>query len=352
MLPVTVTRRLVDGAKMGNRPVRRYAGIHPAGRKPRSAGTVYGGMRLTHRTPTILAAACAALLAACSDEGPSGPSGTDLPDLPDWDGRREIAVSIPFADRERTFLGHLPLGYDHERRVPLLLVYHGSGMNAGLMRQATGFDWVANDRGFAVLYVDAADGFYPIPCPGCTNDGRSGYEEIGFARHIVRWMSERYAVHPDSVYATGFSMGGYFVNYLGCATDSPVRGIAPVAAGARDDFDRFCGSPRPTVLIIHALQDLVAPIDGGENSMSIAELAELWRAHGRCDPVPLEWEYPADADGPPAVHASRWGGCAGNGPVRLDVIDGSGHRWLTAADNANGIDLSETIAGFFFPAAP
>jgi len=37
------------------------------------------------------------------------------------------------------------------------------------------------------------------------------------------------------------------------------------------------------VLIIHAIQDLLAPIEGGANSMSIAELAEMWRSHGRCD---------------------------------------------------------------------
>jgi len=39
---------------------------------------------------------------------------------------------------------------------------------------------------------------------------------------------------------------------------------------------------KPT-LIIHALQDTVAPIEGGANSMSIAELAEMWRSHNRCD---------------------------------------------------------------------
>ena len=42
------------------------------------------------------------------------------------------------------------------------------------------------------------------------------------------------------------------------------------------------------VLIVHALQDFVAPIDGGPNSMSIPELADLWRTHGRCDATPVE----------------------------------------------------------------
>ena len=79
--------------------------------------------------------------------------------------------------------------------------YHGSGMHAELMRQATGLDWIANDHGFAVIYPDASDGFFPIPCPGCENDGRDGFEEINFAREIIRWTSETYAVHPDFEYA-------------------------------------------------------------------------------------------------------------------------------------------------------
>jgi polyhydroxybutyrate depolymerase len=302
--------------------------------------------------PTFALGLCILLLAGCSDDGPSDPGSGELPVLPEWDGRREFIGTLTFAGRERSFIGHLPLSYDHERRVPLLLAYHGSGMDAELMRQATGLDWIANDHGFAVAYPDASDGFFPIPCPDCPNDGRDGFEEIDFAREIIRWTSETYAVHPDSVYATGFSMGGLFINYLGCAPNSPVRGIAPVAAGARDDFDGFCSTPRPKVLIIHALQDFLAPIEGGANSMSIAELAELWRSHNRCSATAAEWDYPSGAAGLPTVHAKRWDGCSGRGPVRLDVIDGMGHWWPRADDNPSGLDVGEVIADYFFPLAP
>jgi polyhydroxybutyrate depolymerase len=303
--------------------------------------------------PPLTACLCLLLLAGCSDGGPSDPGG-ELPELPEWDGRREFAATLTFAGRERSFIGHLPLSYDHERRVPLLLAYHGSGMTAELMRQVTGLDWIANDHDFAVIYPDASDGFFPTPCPGCNNEGRDGFEEIDFAREIIRWTSSTYAVHPDSVYATGFSMGGFFINYLGCAPDAPVRGIAPVAAGARDDFDGFCTAfrPRPSVLIVHALQDFVTPIEGGPTTMSIPELAELWRTHGRCGSGATEWEYPSGAVGLPTVQAKRWDGCAGEGPVRLDVIDGAGHWWVTTSDNPNGVDIGETIADYFFPLDP
>lgn len=304
------------------------------------------------RSSTLALGLSVLLLTGCSDDAPAGPGDVDLPELQEWDGHREFAEVLTFAGRERSFIGHLPSSYDHERRIPLLLAYHGSGMHAELMRQVTGLDSLADDHGFAVIYPDASDGFFPIPCPGCENDGRDGFEEIDFAREIIRWTSRTYAVHPDSVYATGFSMGGFFINYLGCAPNSPVRGIAPVAAGARDDFTDFCSRSRPKVLIVHALQDLMAPIDGGSNTMSIAELANLWRTHGDCDGLPTEWDYPAGAIGLPTVHAKRWDGCAGLGPVRLDVIDGRGHWWLTASDNENGVDIGETLADYFFPAEP
>lgn len=309
-------------------------------------------MRVTKTLPTGAAAAvCASLLIACSDGPPGDPDSGELPELPAWDGRREFVATLTFAGRERTLIGHLPSSYDHEARVPLLLAYHGSGMSAALMREVTGLDWIANDHGFAVAYPEASDGFFPVPCPDCDNEGRDGFEEIEFAREIVRWISGTYAVHPDSVFATGFSMGGFFVHYLGCAARSPVRGIAPVAAGAREDFADFCTffSPRPSVLVLHARQDPVAPFEGGSTTLSIPDLAELWRVHGGCESRPTRWEYPAGATDPPTVAASRWDGCSGAGPVRLDVIDGAGHRWVAAADNANGVDVGRTVASFFFP---
>lgn len=304
------------------------------------------------RIPVLAFGLCVLLIAGCSDGGPSDPGNGELPELPEWDGRREFIHTMTFAGRERTFIGHLPLSYDHERRIPLLIAYHGSGMDGALMRQWTGLDWIANDHGFAVIYPDASDGFFPIPCPDCDNDGRDGYEEINFAREMIRWMSETYAVHPDSAYATGFSMGGFFINYLGCARDAPVRGIAPVAAGARDDFDGFCSRARPSVLILHALQDLVTPIEGGPNTMSIPALAELWREHDGCAAAPVEWDYPDGAVELPTVHATRWDGCVGAGPVRFDAIDGAGHWWVTATDNPNGVDIGRTIADYFFPVSP
>ena len=133
------------------------------------------------------------------------------------------------------------------------------------MRQATGLDWIANDHGFAVIYPEASDGFFPIPCPGCQNDGRDGFEEIDFAREIIRWTSETYAVHPDSVYATGFSMGGFFINYLGCAPNSPVRGIAPVAAGASPE-------PKPPVEIDAARRAMIVYTSGNSEHPGIVKI--------------------------------------------------------------------------------
>jgi polyhydroxybutyrate depolymerase len=308
-------------------------------------------MRLHSRFPTLALIASALLLCACSDDSPSGPTETVLPELPDWNGMANFGHTMDFAGRERTFIGHLPSGYDHVRRLPLLLAYHGSGGSKDQMRADSNFDFIANDHGFVVVFPDA-DRFWPIPCPECSNDGRDGYEEIEFARAMIRWVTEHYAVHPDSVYATGFSAGGFFINYLGCVEDSPVRGIAPVGAGAREDFEDFCADSRPSVLIIHALQDHVATFDGRDGSMSIPGLADFWREHDHCGGTQTEWDYPPGATELPTVHATLWEGCEGGSSVRLDIVDGAGHWWLRGSNNPTGVDSGETVASFFFPLTP
>ena len=76
------------------------------------------------------------------------------------------------------------------------------------------------------------------------------------------------------------------------------------------------------------------------------------RRSGSQPRTPGSRPIPSGAAGLPTVHAQRWDGCAGKGPVRLDVIDGMGHWWPKAGDNPSGLDVSEVIADYFFPLTP
>jgi polyhydroxybutyrate depolymerase len=302
----------------------------------------------------LVSAALVAGLIGCGGDDGGGPTGPVLPDdLPPWGGLRTLNHAVTVDGRTRTAVIHLPAGYVHDAslRLPLLLAFHGSGGSALQMREQTGFDLIAEDAGFIVAYLDA-DGFWVTPCEGCDNDGRAPDEDIRFARDLVWSLAESYAVDPYDVTATGFSMGGFFLHYLGCHPDSPVRGIAPVAANARETLPADCplrsGRAPVDVLITNGLVDLVVPPEGTETTLSIDEGAEFWRDWSRCSAVTVEEAEPAEPVGDaPRILRTTWRDCGAGTRVAVQKVERAGHLWLRESTNAAGVDYGRTIARFF-----
>lgn len=312
-------------------------------------------MTMRHWTATILVTAVlAAVAAGCGGDDGGGPTGPVLPDdLPPWSGLRTVNHSVTVDGRARTAVVHLPAGYVHDaaRRLPVLLAYHGSGGSALQMRAQTGLDLISEDAGFIVAYLDAID-FWVTPCEGCENDGRAPDEDIRFARDLVWSLAQSYALDPYDVTATGFSMGGFFLHYLGCHPDSPVRGIAPVAANARRTLPTDCplrsGREPVDVLITNGLLDLVVPPEGTANTLSIDEGAEYWRDWSGCGTASTEEAEPETPVGDaPRILRTTWTDCGASTRVAVQKVERTGHLWLRENANAAGIDYGRTIVRFF-----
>ena len=54
--------------------------------------------------------------------------------------------------RERSYLVHVPPGYDANKPTPVVLAFHGAMMNGGTMAQFTGLNAKADEAGFIVVY--------------------------------------------------------------------------------------------------------------------------------------------------------------------------------------------------------
>ncbi len=302
----------------------------------------------------LVTAVLAAGAAGCGDDDGGGPTGPVLPDdLPAWSGVRTFNHTVTVDGRERTAVVHLPAGYAHDanRRIPILLAFHGSGGSALQMREQTGFDLIAEDARFVVAYLDAID-FWVTPCDGCDNDGRAPDEDIRFARDLVWSLAESYAVDPYDATATGFSMGGFFLHYLGCHRDSPVRGIAPVAANARRSLPTDCpprfGLEPLSVLITNGLVDLLVPPEGTATTMSIDESAEFWRDRSGCGATSTDEAEPTSPVGDaPRILRTTWTSCAAGTRVGVQKVERAGHLWLRESTNAAGVDYGRTIVRFF-----
>jgi polyhydroxybutyrate depolymerase len=252
----------------------------------------------------------------------------------------------------RTALVVLPSSYDHETRIPILFAYHGGGGSAAQMRTQTRLDPIADEFGFAVIYLDAYDGFWVTPCPDCDNEGRDPLEEIDYAHDLIRSLSRSHALDPENVYATGFSMGGFFLNNVGCLSDLPFRGIAPVAAGARRTMPASCISSfsrrRIMVQITNGMVDLSVPPEGGEDWLGVDELTSWWRDWNGCEATSSGSLEPVVADeSAPQIVRTDWSACAEGSKVQVQKVERIGHWWLTEDNNPSVVDYGRTLVSFF-----
>src|SRR5690242_7999013 len=67
---------------------------------------------------------------------------------------QDFSGSLAVGGQTRSYLGHLPSGYDGTSAMPLLLALHGGGGQAKGMNGLTHLNQIADEHGFLVVYPD------------------------------------------------------------------------------------------------------------------------------------------------------------------------------------------------------
>src|SRR5215813_13926156 len=174
--------------------------------------------------------------------------------LPAGDSKRKIQVG----DATREYALHVPAGISDERRVPLLLVFHGGGGHAWSMPKFTHFDEIADQKDFVVAYPESLNKSW--------NDtrGLSPADDVAFIRALIDDLERQLPIDPSRVYATGISNGGFFSNRLACDLSDKIAAIASVAATMPTTLPEQCHPARPiSVLYMNGTKDPLVPFNGG-----------------------------------------------------------------------------------------
>jgi polyhydroxybutyrate depolymerase len=285
---------------------------------------------------TVLCATLACLAGCGSAKEPAGPEELPPP-RGFWGLSRDFVDTLSFGGRDRLFHVHLPSAYDHQTRLPLLLVFHGSGTSFGQMRDWTGFDSVADDERFVVVY------------PGAY--GSWADSDVEFVPELVDHLTDQWAVDPSRVALTGFSAGGFLSHRLACEPGFPVKAVATVGATVRTTTRDVCDPPglsRGTpvsALLMLGDQDSSVPLEGRDDALSFAESATMWRAIDGCSGSPAVVFWPGEgAD--PHVKTEISTECTADTEVRAAVMAGLGHTWPRPDTNPSSIDATEIVAEF------
>jgi polyhydroxybutyrate depolymerase len=249
--------------------------------------------------------------------------------------RHDVTLTFNFGGLTRGYILHRPPS-TAGAPLPLVLAFHGGGDTAADMEPLTHFDELADKESFLVVYpqgldnrwADARDGAPP------TND-----DDVGFVRALLDDLKSRVAYDPARVYATGVSIGGFFVARLGCEAADRIAAFGIVAATiAAPEAARCAPARHISVVTMHGTDDTIVPAAGDATSgmLSVAGAARTWTRVDNCATQPDVTYEPDIAGDGTRVRRETYPGCADGSAVVFYIIEGGGHTWPGEPTNTNG----------------
>lgn len=329
------------------------------------------------KTSRMLTGAVVLALAAVSIAGAPRPVGATAADAvttgtpgtgaTECSGRRPQAAgtvnrSLQRNGYHRTYLVHVPPGYDPTVATPVVVLLHGQGSYGIQQLIYSGYGALADREGFLVLAPDTA---YPTvnqwligSGPGATPWVDPRVDDVGFVRVLLDRLSAQFCVDTHRVFATGISSGGFMASYLACRLPGRIASVVTVAATVYSDDAEDCATTRPVpVLAFHGTADRNVPFDhqtfgvAGSNDGVVANVRRWATRRNGCTGASTVTQLAPD------VSRRSWD-CPSGQPARLVRIQGGGHTWPGSPIDVPSLgvtthSVSATAMGWrFFQANP
>jgi polyhydroxybutyrate depolymerase len=178
---------------------------------------------------------------------------------------------------------HVPPGYDGSA-VPLVVDFHGWGVNSTLQSNFSGFRQQSDQEGFLVAWPQGLGDLPSWNAGGCCGfASQNDIDDVGFAKALVADVAERTAIDQNRVYATGQSNGGAITQRLGCEAADVFAGIAPVAFPLPTGLVADCQPDRPIPVVhFHGIDDLNVPYQGNLLLPGAVESHDAWASINEC----------------------------------------------------------------------
>lgn len=256
---------------------------------------------------------------------------------------RSVDRTVTVDGQPRTYVLHVPAGYDPATPTPLVLSFHGHGRTAAYQESLTGMSGldalVAYPQG--VVGTDGKTAWQGAPYSADVDD-------IAFTRALIDQVADELCVDGRRVFASGKSNGGGFAALVACRLADRVAAAAMVS-GAFYPQGGACRPARPVpVLDFHGQADTTIPYTGNEAKglPALPDWLADWARRDGCRATPRTTRVEAN------VVRQRWTGCAGKAAVEHYRIEDGGHFWPATTPNEDSatpttIDATPLIWTFF-----
>jgi polyhydroxybutyrate depolymerase len=232
--------------------------------------------------------------------------------------------SMSLGGQERTYILHVPPTYDPSQLTPLVIIFHGFGLDAEEMIRITGFNAQADLSGFLAAYPNGTGRKSSWNGGDCCGEAAvKNVDDVGFVRAMIEEISQSINLDRKRIYATGFSNGAIMSYRLACDLSDRIAAIGPVSATQNA---KTCQPSRPiSVIHFHGTNDKLNPYEGGTSSgsvefPSVKDTIQLWIRINGC-PTPAQ-----SSESGNIVHET-FSPCAQGTAIELYTINGGEHAW-------------------------
>jgi polyhydroxybutyrate depolymerase len=264
--------------------------------------------------------------------------------------------TIESGGRERTYLMHVPPGYDGTTRAPVVLMFHGLGGDPATVLAATGLTERADADGTIVVVPlgrgEPARWSFRKPATDPSSD-------LAFVHDLVDHVQRTGCTDASRLFAAGFSNGSALTLALAC--DGSTRFAAYAAVSGPYYQPRCDDAPASSIIYFHGTADPTVPFEGADTVIGrlppVNDTMSKWATRGRC---PASGAFTTADD---AVHHFAWRSCTGGTDVDIYAVVGGVHGWPGGGAMSPGhasrtedspVDATALLWSFFerHPAAP
>lgn len=245
---------------------------------------------------------------------------------------------------QRQYLVKTPENYES---LPVLFFLHGLGDNINHVNSEHNFQQVANKYNWMVV------------TPQAINEGNgsmwnaalmnSTIDDSGFLMALLDSLAVQYPINQDSVFFTGFSMGGFMSHRMAIEHGDRINAAAPVSGLITYAMANQAAVAPVRMLHIHGTNDNVVGYDGysqyfGSNlGLGVDAILDYWKNANGCTNEPIVDTLPdLQNDGLRFVEYVY----PGTKELRHLKVIGGDHSWYHKA-NQHDIDYMEYIHDFF-----
>lgn len=296
---------------------------------------------------------------------------------------QETQEQIQIDDLTRTFVVHLPKGYDSQQHYPVVILLHSQNQDASDMERLTRFNELADKDSIIAVYPNATrgqwnigvrpqaetlarrggfgrhggwggggypgggypGGGYPGGGGGYPGGGRNGGEQpdasakrptpaddVAFLNQMLDQIATKYSVDTKRIYATGLGDGGFMAFRMGCDMSDRIAAIAPV--GASMPKTMICLPSRAVpIVLIDGTEDPIVPYGGGTfkpgrfSVTSAEDSAKTWAKYDRCAEKPTQEKVPPLQKDGKDTKVFTYSSCQSNSQVALYSVKDGGNTW-------------------------